>query len=69
MMIRKNNGQICEKCGSFSKKFIICDHCHRKLCLQCVMTDSQCFECYMLRGHEIEVNEYFNDKYAKGVKI
>ena len=69
MMVIKSKGQICRKCGSFHKRFMVCEACRRNMCVKCAMDDSFCIECYTLRKQSNILDEYFSDKYRDGVKI
>ena len=35
MMVVKASGQICKRCGQFTKKFIVCEVCRLKVCMRC----------------------------------
>jgi hypothetical protein len=65
MIIVKPNGQRCDECGSFTKKFVLCEACHKKMCARCAANESYCIECLASKQHNEIVDEYYREKYAK----
>jgi len=64
MIVKKLNGQICKECGQFSKKFIICEVCRKKLCLECAGSVNFCPEHLLKSKRTSLIDDYFIEKYG-----
>lgn len=64
MKVIKQNGQICDVCKQFTKKFIVCEACHKKICHGCAEDDNFCMECFIRTQGNKMVKEYNEEKYV-----
>ena len=63
MMIVKDKGQICKKCGEFTKKFIVCEVCKKRICTDCAADDNFCME-HLIKVKKMSiVEDYYTEKY------
>lgn len=69
MIVKKLKGQICKECGTFSKKFIICEVCHKKICIQCAGDYNYCTEHFLKVKKISLIDEYFTAKYGVSNEI
>ena len=67
MIVRKTKGQICFKCGQFTKVFIQCECCKKISCKSCALNMFYCIDCFNAKNKKSEVNTYFEEKYANKV--
>ena len=67
MILMKESGQICNRCGQFTKKFIRCECCKISTCGQCSANEHHCIECHLFINQKKEVELYLEDKYANAV--
>ena len=63
MLVVKNNGQICKECGDFSRKFVICEVCKKKVCMTCSGNQELCMEHFIILKKKPMLNDYFKEKY------
>lgn len=67
MIIKKRKGQVCFRCGEFSKVFVQCECCRKSMCKKCALNSYYCIDCYNIKINKQEVKDYFEEKYAEKV--
>ena len=68
MIEKKKKGQICYKCGQFSKVFVRCEACKRVCCKACAVNIFYCIDCFNAKNKKTEVDKYFEEKYKEEIK-
>jgi len=69
MILKKDKGQICFKCGQFTKVFIQCECCKKIQCKSCALNTFYCVDCYNIKTEKSEVDRYFEEKYKEEMKL